>query len=48
MMVDGKKIIKIGEEGDYDVFYDEESGDVWFSVRFDGEDYRMCGEEEEW
>ena len=47
-MVEGKKIIRIGREVDYDVFYDEGSGDVWFSVRIDGEDSWIDYVEMEW
>lgn len=47
MMVE-KKIIKIGEEGDYEVFYDEESGDVWFSVNLYEEYDEMDYGEVEW
>lgn len=47
-MVEGKKIIRIGREVDYDVFYDEVSGDVWFSVRMYEEDDEMDYGEVEW
>ena len=47
MMVE-KKIIGIGREVDYDVFLDEVSGDVWFSVRMYEEDDEMDYGEVEW
>jgi len=34
-MFEEKKIVKVGEEGDYEVFYDEISGDVWFSEKME-------------
>ena len=39
-----KKIIRIGREVDYDVFYDDESGEIWFSDRMGEEDRLMVVE----
>ena len=44
-MVEGRKYVRIGREVDYDVFYDDESGEVWFSDRM-GEDEVMYDEDE--
>ena len=46
-MVEGRKFVRIGKEGDYDVFYDDESGEVWFDVNM-GEDWLMDDMDMEW
>lgn len=47
-MVEGRKYVRIGREVDYDVFYDDESGEIWFSDRMGEEDRLMDDVGMEW